>query len=332
MRAPRPRASMPRADRWILIGVLVMGAIGTMLAATIVNVALPSIIGAYGLGQDQAQWLSTAFLTSSTGFMLLNTWAVASFGMRASFIAAMCVFIAGSLIGAAGSGLEMLIVGRVMQGAGAGLIQPMAMVLIFQVFPETSRGTAIGLYSLGVILSPAFGPAVGGVLIDLFDWRIVFVATAPLALLAIPLSLAFLPGRQATGARPKLDWQGLVLVIGALSLTLQGLADGHREGWDDTGSVLRLAGALLLGLVFLQWEARHAFPILKLRLFAKPGFVLAGLVILLTGVAIYGSTYLVPLFVQVIQRYSPTGAGEVLLPAGLAMVVTFPLAGRLSDH
>src|SRR6185503_51695 len=86
--------------RWILIAVLVIGAIGTMLAATIVNVALPAIIGAFGLGQDQAQWLSTAFLTSSTGFMLLNTWAVASFGMRASFIAAMCVFIAGSVIGA----------------------------------------------------------------------------------------------------------------------------------------------------------------------------------------------------------------------------------------
>jgi DHA2 family multidrug resistance protein len=318
--------------RWILIAVLITGAIGTMLAATIVNVALPAIIGAFGLGQDQAQWLSTAFLTSSTGFMLLNTWAVASFGMRASFIAAMCVFIAGSIFGATSQGLEILVLGRVLQGAGAGLIQPMAMVLIFRIFPERSRGTAIGLYSLGVILSPAFGPVVGGALIDMFDWRVVFVATTPLTLLAIPLAIIFLPGREGSGALPRLDWQGLALVIAALALTLQGLAHGHREGWDDTGAILRLAAGAVSAAVFLLWEARQPFPILNLRLFAIPGFSLAALVILLTGLAVYGSTYLVPLFVQLIQHYSPTGAGLILAPAGFAMVIGFPLAGRLSDH
>lgn len=323
--------------RWAPIGVLAAGSVGTMLAATIVNVALPSIIGAFGLGQDQAQWLSTAFLTSSTGFMLLNTWAVACFGMRRTFSAAMCVFIMGSAIGATSSGLETLVIGRVMQGAGAGLIQPMAMLLIFQSFPENSRGTAIGIYSLGVILSPAFGPVVGGMLIDWADWRIVFVATVPLALAAIPLAFLFLPDSQANGrpgARraPRLDWQGLVLVIAAIALTLQGLAHGHREGWDDMGAALRLGGAAVAAGVFLVWEHAHPFPVLNLRLFANAGFVLAGLVILLTGLAIYGSTYLVPLFVQLVQHYSPSGAGEVLLPAGIAMVIGFPLAGRISDH
>jgi EmrB/QacA subfamily drug resistance transporter len=322
----------PRADRWIKVDVLVVGAVATMLAATIVNVALPSIIGAYGLGQDQAQWLSTAFLTSSTGFMLLNTWTVASFGMRASFVVAMVVFVVGSVVGAVATGLEALVIGRVMQGAGAGLIQPMAMVLIFQIFPERTRGTAIGIYALGVIVSPAFGPVVGGVLIDLFDWRVTFVATVPLALLAVPLALVFLPGRSVAGARPRLDWPGLVLVMATLALVLQGLAHGHREGWDDTGTALRLAGALIAGTAFLAWEARHPFPILNLRLFANPGFALAATVILLTGVAIYGSTYLAPLFVQLIQHYSPTGAGLILAPAGIAMVLCFPLAGRLSDR
>jgi MFS transporter, DHA2 family, multidrug resistance protein len=320
------------ARRWLLIGILVIGAVSAMLAATIVNVALPSIIGAFGLGQDQAQWLSTVFLTSSTGFMLLNTWAISSFGMRRTFIAAMGVFIAGSLVGGAGSGLETLVAGRMLQGAGAGLIQPMAMLLIFRIFPERSRGTAIGFYSLGVILSPAFGPVVGGLLIDMFDWRIVFVATTPLALLSIPLAATFLPPRESTGARPRLDWLGLMLVIAALTLVLQGLAHGHREGWGDTGAILRLAGAAICAVTFLLWEARHPFPVLNLRLFAEPGFALAAVVILLTGLAIYGSTYLVPLFVQLIQQYSPTSAGLVLAPAGLAMVIAFPLAGRLSDR
>lgn len=322
--------SAPR--RWCLIGILALGAIGAMMAATIVNVALPSIIGAFGLGQDEAQWLSTAFLTSSTGLMLLNTWAVASFGMRTSFAAAMAAFIMGSVIGSNALDLPALVLGRLMQGAGAGLIQPMAMLLIFQVFPERGRGTAIGVYSLGVILSPAFGPVIGGALIDAFDWRMVFVATTPLAALAIPLGLAFLPRRAAGGTRPKLDWLGLVLVIGALTLMLQGLAHGHREGWDDAGTFWRLLGAAVGALAFLAWESIHPFPVLNLKLFVRPAFALAGLVIFATGVAVYGSTYLVPLFVQLVQHYSPTGAGEILLPAGVAMALCFPLAGRLSDR
>lgn len=323
---------MSATQRWALIGIIALGAIGTMMAATIVNVALPSIIGAFGLGQDEAQWLSTAFLTSSTGFMLLNTWAVVALGMRVSFAMAMAVFIMGSAVGSAAHDLPTLVIGRVMQGAGAGLIQPMAMLLIFQFFPERSRGTAIGIYSLGVILSPAFGPVVGGALIDAFDWRVVFVATAPLAAMAIPLGLAFLPKRASGMARPKLDWQGLLLVIGALALTLQGLAHGHREGWDDGEAALRLFEAAGCALAFLAWEARHPFPVLNLKLFARPAFCVAALVIFATGVAVYGSTYLVPLFVQLVQHYSPAIAGEILLPAGVAMAACFPLSGRLSDR
>lgn len=320
------------ADRWIPIVVLMIGSVGTMLAATIVNVALPSIIGAFGLGQDQAQWLATAFLTSSTGFMLLNTWALARFGMRATFVAAMVVFIMGSLLGAGSHSLEALVLGRVLQGAGAGLIQPMAVLLIFQVFPERARGTALGVYSLGVIFSPALGPAIGGGLIDLFDWRVVFVATIPLVLAAIPLAFLFLPLRQGVGRGPRLDWQGLLLVMSVLALTLNGLAEGHREGWGETATVLKLGGAGVAAAAFLAWESLHPFPILNLRLFANPGFALAGLVIMLTGLAVYGSTYLIPLFVQLIQHYSPTSAGQVLLPAGVAMMIGFPLAGRLSHH
>ncbi|MFT3724291.1 MAG: DHA2 family efflux MFS transporter permease subunit [Hyphomonadaceae bacterium] len=318
--------------RWALIAIIALGAIGTMMAATIVNVALPSIIGAFGLGQDEAQWLSTAFLTSSTGFMLLNTWAIAALGMRLSFAIAMAVFIMGSVVGSIAHDLPTLVFGRVMQGAGAGLIQPMAMLLIFQLFPERSRGTAIGLYSLGVIVSPAFGPVIGGVLIDAFDWRVVFVATAPLAMIAIPLGLAFLPRRADLATRPKLDWPGLLLVISALALTLQGLAHGHREGWGDGGTALRLFGAAGCAVAFLAWEARHPFPVLNLKLFARPAFCLAALAIFATGVAVYGSTYLVPLFVQLVQHYSPAGAGGILLPAGVAMAASFPLSGRLSDR
>lgn len=317
--------------RWGMIGVLALGSIAAMTTATTVNVALPSISGAFGLGQEEAQWLSTAFLASSTGFMLLSGWAVAAGGMRAAFSAAMLVFIAGGLCGAAAQDLSMLIAGRVMQGAGAGLIQPMAVLVIFTRFPMMVRGLALGLYSLCVIVSPAFGPAVGGVLIDAFDWRVVFVATAPLALAAIPLAVSVLPARAADARPLKADWIGVALIIGAIALAIQGLAYGRREGWDDGGTTARLWLATGLLVAFVGWEARHPAPALDLRLFRRPGFSLAGVMILATGAAIYASTFLAPLFVQAVQHYSPTAAGEALLPAGVAMAVCFPLSGRLSD-
>ncbi len=323
---------MMAAGNWILIGVLALGSIGTMTAATIVNVALPSVIGALGLSQDEAQWLSTAFLASSTGFMLLNTWAVMRFGIRVSFAAAMAVFIVGSVCGATAQDLWLLIAGRVLQGAGAGLIQPMAMLVIYQRFPEGMRGLAVGVYSLGVIVSPAFGPVLGGWLIDTYDWRVVFVATTPLAFTAMLLGLWRLPPRDDPAANPRLDWIGLVLVMTALALVLQGLALGAREGWDDAGVQARLWGAGAFTISFLAWEAKHPYPVLNLRLFARPAFCAAGAVILLTGAAVYGSTWLTPLCVQLVQRYAPAGAGEILLPAGVVMAVCFPLAGRLSDR
>lgn len=113
---------------------------------------------------------------------------------------------------------------------------------------------------------------------------------------------------------------------------LQGLAHGHREGWDDGETALWLFEAAGCALAFLAWEARHPFPVLNLKFLARPAFCVAALVIFETGVAVYGSIYLVPLFVQLVQHYSPASAGEILLPAGVAMTACFPLSGRLSDR
>lgn len=319
-------------SRWLLVALLASGSIATMLTATTVNVALPSITGVFALGQDQAQWVSSAFLTASTACMLLNAWTVAAFGARASFLAALGVFSLGGVIGAASQSLETLVLGRVLQGAGAGLIQPLAMMLIFQAFPARQQGTAIGLYALGVIVSPAFGPVIGGVLIDLFDWRVTFVATIPLAVLAAGAAPFLLPGREGTGRAPPLDWIGLGLAVLAIALGLQGLAGGHRDGWDATITQARLGAAALFAGAFWLHARAAPHPILHLAVFAQPGFARASLMVGMTGLAVYGSTYLIPLYAQTIQHYPPTGAGQLLLPAGVAMAVAFPLAGRLSDR
>lgn len=337
MAGPSVRAQFERFGgryRWLLLFTMLIGSMSTMLAATTINVALPAIIGAFGLGQDQAQWMSTAFLASSTIAMLSNAWAMATYGPRATYVFGMVVFLFGSVLGAVASTLELLIVSRGLQGIAAGLLQPMSMFLIFQTFPDNRRGTAMGVFSIGVVLAPAFGPALGGVAVDLASWRLVFVATVPLAIIAMALAPILLPrgDRLPDARRPPLDWQGLSLLAIAVVGLLAAFAGTARDGWDSNITLLRFAIGLAAGVLFLIWELRHPFPALNPKIFVYRQFWAAGLIISATGVAIYGSTYLIPMFVQMVQGYSPTAAGVMMIPAGIAMILGFPLAGRLTDR
>ena len=169
---------------------------------------------------------------------------------------------------------------------------------------------------------------------DLSSWRLVFIATVPIALLALPLAAILMPGRDsARGTKaPPLDWLGLLLIGIAVVGLLSTIANGDRDGWYSDRALIRLAVSLAAGAVFFWWERRHPFPALNLRVFQHWQFASAGIIIAFTGTAIYGSTYLIPIFVQMVQHYSPTAAGVMMIPAGLAMVIGFPIAGRLSDR
>src|SRR3546814_135110 len=170
------------AYRWLVTATVMMGTIATILTATIVNVALPDIMGAFGMGQDKAQLLSTGFLAAMTGTMLLNAWMVEAFGQRATFMLAVTVFIVASVIGGLAPAEGVLILARVLQGGAAGILQPLAMQVIFQVFPPEKRGSAMGIYGIGVVLAPALGPTLGGIMVDSFSWRYVFFMSVPFCL------------------------------------------------------------------------------------------------------------------------------------------------------
>ncbi|WP_029913666.1 DHA2 family efflux MFS transporter permease subunit [Pelobacter seleniigenes] len=319
------------AYRWYVSGTVMLGTISTVLTATIVNVALPDIMGTFGMGQDVASLLSTGFLAAMTGTMLLNAWMVESFGQRATFISAMSLFLLASIMGGLAPGQELLILSRLLQGAAAGILQPLSMQVIFQVFPPEKRGSAMGIYALGVVLAPAFGPTLGGVMVDGFSWRYVFFLCVPPALLGLLLATLFMPGR-AAGARIKpFDWIGFGLMSLFLMSLLNGLSNGQRYGWHSDWIVGLLVLALVSACAFLLWELCHPAPMLNLRLFRSRGFAGACLVALIFGAGNYGTAYLVPLFVQTIQGYTPTRSGLLLMPAGLILGLVFPISGRLAD-
>ena len=318
--------------RWYAVITVMLGATAMVLESTIVNVAIPGIMAHFNMGQETAQWLSAGFLASMTATMLLATWCVRALGQRRTYVTALVLFIIVSLIGGVSTNPEVVIAARVLQGAVAGVIQPLAMITIFDVFPPEQRGRGMSVYGMGVVLAPALGPAVGGYLVDVFSWRAIFFVTMPFCLAGLCLAPHFMPERDPTRLRPAFDWLGLILLSLFLFSLLDSFQSGHKIGWASAAFLWRAGVALATGAGFILWELRTAHPMLELRLFQERGFGAASTVALAYGMGLYGSTYVVPLFVQTVVQYSAAQSGILLLPGGLVLALTIILAGRLTDR
>ena len=320
------------AYKWFATGTIMVATISVVLSTTIVNVAIPAVMGAFGISAVQAQWISTGFLAAMTATMLLADWADRAFGMRLTMNAAMGVFLVGSVVGGLAPNETVLTLARVVQGAAAGIVQPLAMIMLFKVFPPDKRGAAMGIYGVGVVLAPALGPWIGGVLMDAFDWRFVFYLGLPFAGIAILLSNIFLPGREQSGPLPAFDFLGVATLAVFLAVLLSTLSNAQRLGWDSNMTLLGFGVSAVSVVVFILWELHTDKPMLDMRLFANFAFVSASVVSFIMGAGLFGSTYLLPVFVQQIQGMTPTQAGLLLMPSGFVMLIVFPIAGRLSDR
>ena len=318
--------------RWLVAVTVMLGMISAVITTTIVNVAIPDIMGAFGIGQDRAQWLSTGALAGTTVAMLLNAWMIRKFGPRKTLIGSLGIFIVSLLIAGLSPNDTVLIVCRIVQGAVAGLLQPLAIYTLYRAFPSDQKGKAMGFFGISVILGPALGPTVGGILIEHFNWRYVFYIAIPLSAAAMLLGSLFVPEREESGPTPSFDWPGFILMSTALACLLTGFSNGQREGWDSNFVLSLLGIAVAAGFAFLAWELHAYQPLVDLRALANPQFAAAASVACVFGTALFGSTYLVPLFVQTVQGYTPLEAGLLLMPAGLAMGMFLPVGGHLTDR
>jgi EmrB/QacA subfamily drug resistance transporter len=318
--------------RWLAVATVMIGTMATVLSATVVNVALHDIMVEFGIRQGQVHWLATGFIAAMTTTMLASSWLLDHFGVRKTLAVAMFLFTLISLAGGFAETPGQLIAARIGQGAMAGLMQPMGMYLVFRIFPRDRRGQAMGIYGMGVILAPALGPVLGGFLVDQLDWRYVMFAPAPVTLVGVLMAWRFLPLPVSRPAPYRFDLPGLILLGFTIAVSLDTLnrlqhAAG-QENWILAGTILALGGLLL----FVLRERRTAQPLVNMALLRKPVFVFACLGAMALGLALFGSTYLIPLFVQTALGFSATEAGLLMLPAGIVLGMTFPLAGRLADR
>jgi DHA2 family multidrug resistance protein len=250
--------------------------------------------------------------------------------MKRVWVVALSAFTVASVMCGLAPTFWVLVVGRVLQGFGGGLLLPMATSSLFQAFPANQRGQALGFFAIPIVAGPALGPTLGGYIVTNWDWRLVFFINLPVGVAAVLLGLVYLrPGVPRLGVR--LDRWGFVLSSIGFGSILYGLSRVSADGWDSF-TVRGLIGIGLLGLVTLvAYELGRPDPLLDMRLFAIPQYLISNVVGWVTTIALFGAEFMLPLYLQNLRLLSAVDTGLLLMPQGFAVALAGPVAGRLVD-
>jgi len=324
-------AAASPTTKWLVTGAGMAGAIAMVLSSTIANVAVPTVMGAFGVGQDQAQWLATGFVATMVASQLLSAWFARAFGVRGTFVLINCVFFAGTALAVLGTSFEMVVLGRVLQGFAAGVMQPMIMALIFTQFPPERRGQAMAVHGTGIQIAPMLGPMIGGMVIDTLGWREIFLVPIPICVVSLLVGMVYLPGREEEGPAPKFDWTGYSLLVAMLASLLFAGANGQRFGWNSDAIVILVLIGLAAGGAFVWLQLRSASPMLDFSLFRIPQFTSAVIVAFVFGFGNFAANYLIPVTVQHVQGFTPFLSGLLLVPAGVLVISATSILGRVAD-
>ena len=336
MRFPPPAASFDQQlerhgarYKWLVLLVVGLGTVAGVLSTSSFNVAVPVLTRHFGLGQDQVQWAMTGFMAAMTVAMLPTPWLLDRYGFRRVFLSALTLLALASVAGSLSPNFPLLVAARIVQGAATGVLQPMGVLVVMRLFSQHKQGRASGVLSFCIVLAPAVAPALGGLLLDRFGWQAIFLINAPFCLLAGIAALYLLPLPRQIVRRP-FDWLGVGLLTLATLALLESVVSLHQGGAAWLVFQLALAGSAIV--LYLVNGRRQEAPIISPGLFRQRTFALGSLVSFAYGFGLYASTYLIPVFLQNALRYSATAAGLALVPSGIALALTIPLAGRMADR
>ena len=320
------------ARKWWTLAAVAFGLFMIMLDNTVVNVALPSIAADLGVGLSELEWIVTGYALTFASLMLTGGKLADMLGRRLIFVAGLVIFTLSSLAcGLATSG-DMLIGARVVQGAGAALMNPATLSIIAATFPPRQRGTAIGIWAGVSALALAIGPLIGGLLTEHIDWSWIFFVNVPVGVVAIAASLILIPESKDESAEQRLDLPGLLTSgLGLFALTY-GLIEANAYGWTSGRILGSFAVAVVMLGLFVLLEMRQRLPMLDLTLFRNRTFVGANLAVLLVALAMFGVFFFVSLYMQGILGYSAVQTGAAFLPLTLLIVLVAPIAGKTSDR
>lgn len=304
-----------------------------LLDTSIVNVAIPHMMGNLGATLEEIAWVSTGYIVANVIVLPLTSWLSDRFGRRNYYTGSILLFTAASFFCGNAHTLGELVGGRVLQGIGGGALISTAQAILFDVFPLEERGTAMAIFGMGVMVGPTLGPTLGGWITDNYSWPWIFYINIPLGLLAAVMTWRHVPEPQHQTSRTDVvDWWGLlflILGIGCLQILLE---RGQSKDWFESREIITesiIAGIAIIG--FVWHELRTAHPIVDLRVLRNRQLT-AGVVFgALLGFALYASVFALPVFLQNLLDYSAWDTGKVILPGAIASALTMAVVGRLSS-
>jgi DHA2 family multidrug resistance protein len=327
-----PVAITPAVNPWPIALAVMLPTFLEVLDTTIANVSLSHIAGNLSVSNDESTWVLTSYLVANAIIIPCSGWLGQRFGRKRFLLACVAVFTFASMMCGLATSLPMLLLMRVVQGAGGGAFQPIAQAIMMESFPAQKRGMAMGVFGLGVVIAPVLGPVIGGWITDNYNWRWIFLFKVPLGVLAVFLIQRFVhdPPWFREHKPGRLDMFGMAFLSLWLGCQEVLLDKGQEDDW-FAASGIRLLGALavvgLIAFVLRERAARH--PFIDLSVLRNRQFTLGAGLMFFAGLSLYGMTALVPMFLQSLLGYTALQSGLTMIPRGLAAVVAMPIVGRL---
>ena len=316
---------------WVLVAAI-FGVFVSILDATVVNTALPRIQAAFGADLHVASYVATAY-TLAQGVVIATSGYLANrYGVKRVYLTSLALFTIGSALCGIAWSMPVLIIFRVLQGAGGATLLPLSITLVFGAFPPQQRGLANGVFGIPILAAPAFGPALGGYIAQYIDWRWIFYLNVPIGIIGIILGMRVLRESQLQKDL-RFDLRGFLILAPGLALLLYGLSNLSYDGWN---SLLTVSGPTVLALILLiiavPLQLRTREPLLDLRLFTDRNFLVGNIIIWVATVGLFGATFLLPQYLQALRGLTPFNSGLLLMPQGLAAIVGTVISGILYNR
>jgi EmrB/QacA subfamily drug resistance transporter len=331
--AGAPGAPPDAIDRetWIVAGVVMLGAVMSILDTTVINVAIDRLASDFDSSLTTIQWVVTGYTLALAAVIPITGWASDRFGTKRIYLWSLVLFVLGSALSGLAWSSGSLIFFRVLQGIGGGMIMPAVMTIMTKKAGPHRMGRVMGALGVPMLIAPIVGPVLGGWLVDDVSWRWIFFINLPIGVVAFFAALRVLDQDQPQRAH-RLDWLGLVLLSPGLTLLIFGLAESSSDGFGAARSwgPIVLGAALIVGFLRHSWTAKD--PLIDIRLFTHSRAGAAAGTFLLFSVAFFGALLLIPLYYQSVRGDTALQSGLLLVPQGLGAVITMPIAGRLSDR
>ena len=322
----------PRVNPWLIAMTVALAAFMEVLDTSIANVALPHIAGSLGASTDEGTWVLTSYLVANAIVLPIGGWASNVMGRRNFFVLCITIFTISSFLCGAAPSLPILLICRILQGAGGGGMQPMAQAIMADSFEPQKRGQAFALYGLVAVLAPSIGPTLGGWITDNFSWRWIFFINIPVGILAFILVSRLVedppwikPDRSLVRKMDYLGLSFLIIAMGGLQIMLD---KGEENDWFSSPFICTFAFLFVFGMAGLfYWEWNHKTPLINIKLFKYKNFAICCLLMMLVGGVLNSSTVLQPQFMQQLLGWTATTSGMALTAGGFTLILVMPLAG-----